>query len=86
MNILDAEHGGCDLFDIDELRREYRPEAFANLLMCDFVDDGASIFPLALLQPCMVDSWVEWAEDYKPFYARRFMGCLSGSVLCSRRC
>lgn len=38
--------------------------------MCQFVDDGASIFPLAMLQPCMVDSWVEWAEDYKPLYPR----------------
>jgi len=40
--------------------------------MCDFVDDGASIFPLTVLQPCMVDSWVEWAEDYKPFAMRPF--------------
>ena len=72
VTILDAERGGCDLFDIEELRREYSPEAFANLLMCEFVDDGASIFPLTLLQSCMVDSWVEWAEDYKPFAMRPF--------------
>ncbi|WP_422776113.1 terminase ATPase subunit family protein [Pseudomonas mediterranea] len=72
VTLLDAEQGGCDLFDIEELRREYSPEAFANLLMCEFVDDGASIFPLAMLQPCMVDSWVEWAEDYKPFAMRPF--------------
>jgi hypothetical protein len=72
VTILDAERGGCDLFDIEELRREYSPEAFANLLMCEFVDDGASIFPLSVLQPCMVDSWVEWAEDYKPFAMRPF--------------
>ncbi len=72
VTILDAEEGGCDLFDIEELRREYSPEAFANLLMCEFVDDGASIFPLTVLQPCMVDSWVEWAEDYKPFAMRPF--------------
>ena len=72
VTILDAEAGGCDLFDIDELRLEYAAEAFQNLLMCEFVDDGASIFPLNLLQPCMVDSWVEWAEDYKPFAQRPF--------------
>lgn len=72
VTILDAEAGGCDLFDIDELRLEYAAEAFQNLLMCEFVDDGASIFPLNMLQPCMVDSWVEWAEDYKPFAARPF--------------
>ena len=70
VTILDAEERGCNLFDLDELRLEYAAEAFQNLLMCQFVDDGASIFPLAMLQPCMVDSWVEWAEDYKPFAMR----------------
>lgn len=71
VTILDAEDRGCDLFDIDELRMEYDAAAFQNLLMCEFVDDGASIFPLNLLQPCMVDSWSEW-DDYKPFAARPF--------------
>ncbi|MGA4453372.1 terminase ATPase subunit family protein [Pseudomonas fortuita] len=71
VTILDAEERGCDLFDLDELRLEYDAAAFQNLLMCEFVDDGASIFPLAVLQPCMVDSWTEWA-DYKPFAARPF--------------
>lgn len=70
VTIMDADQRGCDLFDIDELRFEYDAESFANLLMCEFVDDGASIFPLAMLQPCMVDTWVVWAEDYKPFAAR----------------
>lgn len=72
VTILDAEDRGCDLFDLDELRQEYDAEAFQNLLMCQFIDDGASIFPLAMLQPCMVDSWDLWAEDYKPFAARPF--------------
>ncbi|QFG28506.1 terminase ATPase subunit family protein [Pseudomonas umsongensis] len=72
VTILDAEQRGCDLFDLEELRFEYNAEQFANLLMCQFVDDGASIFPLTMLQPCMVDSWVEWGEDYKPFAARPF--------------
>lgn len=72
VTILDAERRGCDLFDINELREEYSADAFANLLMCEFVDDGASIFPLAMLQPCMVDSWVEWGEDYRPFAARPY--------------
>ncbi|MGF6590696.1 terminase ATPase subunit family protein [Pseudomonas sp. 2835] len=71
VTILDAEERGCDLFDIDELRLEYDAAAFQNLLMCQFVDDGASIFPLNMLQPCMVDSWSIW-EDYKPFAARPF--------------
>jgi uncharacterized protein YjcR len=71
VTILDAEERGCDLFDIDELRLEYDAAAFQNLLMCQFVDDGASIFPLNMLQPCMVDSWSIW-DDYKPFAARPF--------------
>lgn len=71
VTILDAEERGCDLFDIDELRLEYDAAAYQNLLMCQFVDDGASIFPLTMLQPCMVDSWSTW-EDYKPFAARPF--------------
>ncbi len=72
VTILDADQRGCDLFDLEELRREYDAEAFANLLMCEFVDDGASIFPLQMLQPCMVDSWELWDEDYKPFALRPF--------------
>lgn len=72
VTIMDADERGCDLFDLEELRFEYNAEQFANLLMCQFVDDGASIFPLGMLQPCMVDSWVEWGEDYKPFAARPF--------------
>lgn len=70
VTILDAEQRGCDLFDLEELRLEYDAAAFQNLLMCQFVDDGASIFPLSMLQSCMVDSWVEWAEDYKPLAPR----------------
>ena len=72
VTILDADQRGCDLFDLEELRREYDAEAFANLLMCEFVDDGASIFPLQMLQPCMVDSWELWDVDYKPFALRPF--------------
>lgn len=69
VTVMDAIAGGCDLFDIDELRREYSPEEFLNLLMCQFIDDGESVFPLASMQRCMVDSWTDWS-DYKPFAAR----------------
>jgi len=65
VTILDAEAGGCGLFDIDELRVEYNPDQFENLLMCGFIDDTASIFPLAMLQRCMVDSMVEWVDVQK---------------------
>lgn len=72
VTILDAEKAGCDLFDIDELRFEYSADEFANLLMCEFIDDGMSIFPLEMLQKCMVDSWEKWDEIYKPFHSRPF--------------
>jgi uncharacterized protein YjcR len=71
VTIEDAERGGCDLFDIEELRTEYPPDEFANLLMCQFMDDGDSLFPLAAMQACMVDSWVEWT-DLKPLALRPF--------------
>ena len=69
--IVDAMRGGCNLFDIDELRLEYSTEEFENLLMCGFLDDSFSMFPLADLQRCMVDSWDEWG-DVKPFIVRPF--------------
>jgi uncharacterized protein YjcR len=72
VTVEDALAGGCDLFDIDELRLEYSAQDYANLLMCQFVDDTASIFPLADLQRCMIDSWDEWHEDFKPFALRPF--------------
>lgn len=71
VTVEDAASSGCDLFDLEELREEYSPEEYANLLMCQFVDDSRSIFPLADLQRCMVDSWVDW-EDVKPFALRPF--------------
>ncbi|MGO5564565.1 terminase large subunit domain-containing protein [Acinetobacter baumannii] len=72
VNIYDAERQGCNLFDIDELIAENSAEEFANLYMCEFVDDGQSVFPLSLIQPCMVDSWELWAKDFKPLALRPF--------------
>lgn len=72
VNIYDAEEQGCDLFDIDELMDENSPEEFANLFMCEFVDDGHSVFPFAVVQPCMVDSWEVWLKDFKPLTVRPF--------------
>ncbi len=71
VTIVDAMRGGCNLFDIDELRLEYSAEEFENLLMCGFLDDSYSVFPLAELQRCMVDSWEAWA-DVKPLGLRPF--------------
>ncbi|WP_153075792.1 terminase ATPase subunit family protein [Paraburkholderia bonniea] len=72
VTVRDAIEGGCNLFDLAELLREYSPEEFENLLMCGFIDDTASAFKLAELQRCMVDSWEEWSEDFSPFALRPF--------------
>lgn len=54
--------GGCNLFDIDQLRMQYSPDEYQNLLMCEFIDDLSSGFPLSELQACMVDSWEVWSD------------------------
>lgn len=69
VTVEDAVRGGCDLFDLAQLRSEYSEEEYLNLLMCIFMDDTSSVFPLATLQRCMVDSWELW-DDYKPFALR----------------
>ena len=71
VTVEDAKAGGCNLFNIERLKFEYSPEDFANLFMCEFIDDGQSMFPLNMLQTCMVDSWEIW-QDYKPFHNRPF--------------
>ncbi|MGK7245341.1 terminase large subunit domain-containing protein [Buttiauxella agrestis] len=71
VTVEDAVNGGCNLFDLDQLRLEYSPDEYQNLLMCDFIDDLASIFPLADLQACMVDSWEVW-DDFEPLMVRPF--------------
>lgn len=71
VTIDDAIAGGCNLFDIEQLRLEYSPEEFDNLLMCGFMDDTASVFPLGLLLGGAVDSWDLW-DDFKPFFTRPF--------------
>jgi len=69
VTIEDALRGGCDLFDLDELREENSDEDFENLFMCNFIDDTASVFPMGEIQRCMVDSWEHWT-DVKPFALR----------------
>ncbi|MDR3429670.1 terminase ATPase subunit family protein [Silvimonas sp.] len=71
VTVEDAVAGGCDLFDLNQLRLEYSDDEYLNLLMCMFMDDTASVFPLAMLQRCMVDAWEDWS-DFKPFATRPF--------------
>lgn len=69
VTVEDAVAGGCDLFDLNQLRLDYSQDEYDQLLMCIFADDSSSVFPLPMLQKCMVDSWEVWT-DYKPFAAR----------------
>ncbi len=62
VTIEDAAARGCDLFNLDELRIEYAPDEFANLLMCQFVDDSLSAFKFNELQRCTVDAMVDWTD------------------------
>lgn len=69
VTVEDAMRGGCNLFDIGQLRQEYSPDEYDNLLMCQFIDDTLSVFPLSEMMACMVDSWEEW-EDFRPYSSR----------------
>ncbi len=71
ITVEEAVRGGCDLFDLEQVRNEYPSDEYQNLLMCNFIDDTASVFPMPMMQACMVDSWEVW-EDYKPFAMRPF--------------
>ena len=71
VTVEDAVETGCNLFDLDQLRLEYNEQEYDNLLMCQFVDDAASIFKLSELQACMVDSWEVW-EDFSALAIRPF--------------
>lgn len=62
VTVMDAEAGGCDLFDIAKLRVKYSPEDFAQLLMCEFMDDESSVFGFDELLACGVDSLVQWRD------------------------
>ncbi|GFM34217.1 terminase large subunit domain-containing protein [Desulfovibrio subterraneus] len=70
ITLEDAMAGGCDLFDLNDLKLEYGPEEFENLFMCGFVDDTNAVFLLPQLQACGADP-AEWA-DYNPKLPRPF--------------
>lgn len=55
LTLDDAVAGGCDLFDLDELKLEYSPDEYAQLFNCVFIDDAQAVFTLKLLENCMVD-------------------------------
>lgn len=69
VTVKDAEAQGCNLFDIEELQDEYPPDEFANLYMCQFIDDSLSAFKFNDLLACMCDSWVDW-KGFEPLGPR----------------
>ncbi|WP_325891096.1 terminase large subunit domain-containing protein [Grimontia sp. NTOU-MAR1] len=73
VTIEDAQQGGCDLFDIEELRDEYSASDFSNLFMCVFVDDNASVFQFHKLERAMVDTshWKDVTPDTARPYANQ---------------
>lgn len=71
VNIEDALWGGCDLFDLEQLKKEYSPDEYNNLLMCHFMDDIESLFNFNMMQNCMVDSWEVW-DDIQPLALRPY--------------
>ncbi|GEM77366.1 terminase large subunit domain-containing protein [Vibrio sagamiensis] len=73
VTIEDAAAGGCELFDIDELRDEYSKDDFDNLFMCIFVDGASSVFKFSALEKAMVDisRWQDFkSNDESPFGRR----------------
>ena len=71
VTIEDAINSGYSLVTMEKLRKKFPPAKFENLLMCMFIDDTASIFPLSELQGCMVDAAFIW-HDYQPHKKRPF--------------
>ncbi|MCS0165181.1 terminase family protein [Vibrio alginolyticus] len=72
VTIEDAAAGGCELFDIEELKDEYSKDDFDNLFMCIFVDGSLSVFKFSDLEKGMVDS-AHW-QDFKPKTKSPFAG------------
>ncbi|GLZ21339.1 hypothetical protein Bpla01_48680 [Burkholderia plantarii] len=43
VTVEDAVRGGCTLFDLERLKLEYSADEYANLLLCQFIDDSLSV-------------------------------------------
>lgn len=62
INIHDAIAGGCDLFDLEQLRLENADEVFEQIYLCQFIDSTQSAFSLADLERCYSDQalWTDF--------------------------
>lgn len=72
ITVYDAQELGCDLFDIEQLKREYPPDEFRNLFECQFVDDANSVFKFEQMMACGVEisKWL----DFDPTAGRPYAG------------
>ncbi|WP_159438930.1 terminase large subunit domain-containing protein [Pseudomonas palleroniana] len=70
ITVLDAEAGGCTLFNIERLRLENSEETFDQLYMCKFIDSTQSAFGLKDLERCYSDLML-W-DDYQEKAERPF--------------
>jgi uncharacterized protein YjcR len=70
ITILDAIAGGCDRFDLEQLRLEFDGDKFEQLFMCKFIDSTQSAFSLPDLERCYSDLalWTDYEpDDPRPF-------------------
>lgn len=67
ITIHDAIAGGCDLFDLEQLRLENSDDQFNQLYLCQFIDSTQSAFNLADLERCYSDMslWTDFDPDPK---------------------
>ncbi len=54
INIHDAIERGCNLFNLDKVKRKYSPARFAMLCLCQFTDHTQSVFNFNLLHAAIV--------------------------------
>lgn len=72
LTVYDAVAEGCNLIDIDILKKERSASSFANKFMCEFMDDQDAVFRFDELQRCLVDADVVW-KDFNRYTARPFL-------------
>ncbi len=70
ITIEDAEAGGCDLFNIEELKLEYSEDEFRQLFQAFFIDDTMSVFRFSQLEKCLADplAWKFFNPENSPPY------------------
>jgi uncharacterized protein YjcR len=69
VTLYDAIAKGCNLFNLEKVKRKYSPARFAMLCMCLFTDHTASVFSFRQLHGALVEVAEKWA-DFDPLSAR----------------